>query len=56
VAKLFILSVCIALVVIPLLASRDPHPVRGLKRAIAGVVVFNLFYIFILRVIVPRLG
>jgi hypothetical protein len=56
VAKFFILSVCLALVGIPLWASRDEHPVRGLKRALFGVVMFNLFYVFLLRVVVPRVG
>ncbi len=55
-AKLFILSVCLALVGIPLWASRDPYPARGLKRALIGVVLFNLFYVVLLRVVVPRLG
>lgn len=53
---LVLLSVCIALVAIPLWVADDPYPGRGLKRAIAGVVAFNLFYAFVLRVVVPRLG
>lgn len=55
-AKLLILSVCLALVVIPLWAARDAHPARGLKRALLGVIAFNLFYLFLLRVVVPRVG
>lgn len=55
VAKLLILSVCLALVGIPLWAARDPHPVRGMKRALLGVAAFNIFYVFLLRVILPRL-
>ena len=55
-AKLLILSVCLALVGIPLWASRDAHPGRGLKRALVGVIVFNLFYLVLLRVVVPRVG
>ncbi len=54
-AKLVLLSVCIALVAIPLMVARDPHPARGLKRALFGVVAFNLVYVFVLRVVVPRL-
>lgn len=54
--KLLILSVCLALVGIPLFAARDPHPARGLKRALLGVVAFNVFYLFLLRVVVPRVG
>ena len=55
-AKLLILSVCLSLVGIPLWASRDAHPARGLKRALLGVLAFNLFSVIILRVIVPRVG
>jgi hypothetical protein len=54
--KLLLLSVCLALVGIPLFASRDPYPARGLKRALFGVMVFNLFYVFLVRVVVPRVG
>jgi hypothetical protein len=56
VAKALILSVCLALVGVPLWAARDPHPGRGLKRALVGVALFNVFYVFILRVLVPRFG
>lgn len=55
-AKLILLSVCFALVSVPLMASRDAHPVRGLKRALLGVLLFNLFYVFLLRVVIPRVG
>lgn len=54
--KLVLLSVALGLVVFPLLAARDPHPWRGLKKALAWVVAFNLFFVFMLRVVVPRLG
>ncbi|MFZ5446252.1 MAG: hypothetical protein ACOZQL_40065 [Myxococcota bacterium] len=54
--KLLILSVCIALLVIPLMTAGDPHPGRGLKRAILGVIAFNLLYVVLLRVVYPRLG
>ncbi len=50
------MSVVIALLALPILAARDPHPVRGLKRALASVMAFNLFFIFVLRVVVPRIG
>ena len=56
VAKALLLSVCIALVAIPLMTARDVHPARGLKRALFGVVLFNLFYVVVLRVILPRFG
>ena len=55
-AKLLLLSVCLALVGIPLWASRDAHPARGLRRALIGLVLFNLVYVFLLRVVIPRVG
>ncbi|MFT3710231.1 MAG: hypothetical protein QM817_21600 [Archangium sp.] len=55
-AKALLLSICIALLGFPLWAARDRHPGRGLKRAILAVVLFNFFYIVVLRVIVPRFG
>lgn len=54
--KFLLLSVCLALVGIPLWASRDANPARGLKRALIGVMLFNLLYVFLLRVVIPRLG
>lgn len=55
-SKLALLLIALALVVIPLIAARDPHPWRGLKRALIWVGGFNLFFVFFLRFIVPRLG
>lgn len=55
-AKLLLLSICLALVGAPLMAARDPYPVRGLRKALLGVMLFNLFYMFLLRVVVPRVG
>ncbi len=50
------MSVVLALLGLPILASRDPVPGRGLKRAIASVLAFNAFYIFLVRVVLPRLS
>ncbi len=54
--KLLLMSVVLALMALPILASRDSVPERGLKRAIASIVAFNLFFVFLVRVVVPRLG
>ncbi len=54
--KAIILSVCLALVGIPLWAAQSAHPAAGLKRAVGGVFLFNLFYVFLLRVVLPRVG
>ncbi|MBL8914984.1 MAG: hypothetical protein JNM17_30040 [Archangium sp.] len=55
-AKALLLSICISLIGFPLWVAKDPHPARGLKRALLAVVAFNFFYIIVLRVIVPRFG
>ena len=54
--KLALLSIALATVVLPLMAARDAHPWRGLKKALVWVVVFNIFFLFFLRFVVPRLG
>lgn len=43
-AKLLLLSAVIALIAIPLFASREKHPSRALKRAIVATVLFNVVY------------
>jgi hypothetical protein len=53
--KFLLLSVLYALILLPSLAARERHPVRGVKKAILMVVVFNLFYAFAVLVIWPRL-
>jgi hypothetical protein len=55
-SKLILLSVLVALIALPSLASRDRHPTRGLKRAVLLMVAFNLAYAFAVLVLVPRLG
>lgn len=55
-SKLILLSVLVALIALPSLASRDSHPTRGLKRAVLLMVAFNLAYAFAVLVLVPRLG
>jgi hypothetical protein len=55
-SKLILLSIALAQIAIPLWASGDRDPRRGLRRALFFVVLFNFFYAFLLRVVVPRLG
>ena len=55
-SKLVLMSVVLALVALPILAARDPLPQRGLKRALVSVVAFNIFFVFLVRFVVPRLG
>lgn len=54
--KVILLSVVVALFAIPIFAAGAPNPRRGLKQALLGVLAFNLFYAFVLRVVIPRLG
>ena len=53
--RLTLMSIVLALVALPLLAGRDPLPMRGLKRAVLRVVAFNAFYVLFVRVVLPRL-
>jgi hypothetical protein len=50
-----LLSMLLALLVVPFVAARDPRPLRGLKKALAWFVGFNLFYLLALRFIYSRL-
>ena len=54
--KLVLLSVLGALVVIPVLASRDQVPARALKRTVFFTLLFNVFYAFAALFVYPRLG
>lgn len=54
--KVILLSIALALLGIPVWASRDAVPVRGLRKALLGVCAFNLLYVFFLRVVLPRLN
>jgi hypothetical protein len=53
---LLLLSVVVSTLVFPLLASRDPNPKRGLKRALLAVVLFNLLYVIVLRLVYLELA
>ncbi len=55
-SKLLILSVLVALVALPVLAARDPRPVRGVRRAVLFVLAFNAAYALALAFIYPRLS
>ena len=55
-AKLILMSVLILTVALPAKAARDPHPVRGLKKAVVWFVLFNMAYTYGVLVWVARLG
>jgi len=53
-AKLILISVVLATIAIPLIASGDPSAVRGMKRAMAWALAFNVAYLLSLLFIYPR--
>lgn len=55
IAKLLLVSIVLAAVVIPIRAARARSPRLGLRKAILWMLAFNLFYLFAVRVIYPRL-
>jgi hypothetical protein len=55
-AKLILMSVLFLTITLPAMAARDPHAVRGFKKAILWVVLFNAAYTYGVLVWVLRLG
>ena len=53
--KLLLLHVLYAILILPSLAARNPHPIRGLKWGLLMMVLFNLWYAFAVLVIWPKL-
>ncbi len=53
--RLLLLSVVIALVVLPVVCARDPSPRRGLKRSVLLLVTFHVVYALVLNALAPRL-
>lgn len=54
--KFLLLTIALALILVPIWASRDASPRRGLKKTIVGIIAFSFFYLFLVRVVVPRVG
>jgi hypothetical protein len=54
-AKLLLVSVLIAMIAIPVMAARAKNSHRGLRWTVIGIILFNLFYLFAVRFIYPRL-
>jgi hypothetical protein len=55
-SKLLLMSIIIGLVVVPVWAARQEHPKRGLRLALGGLVLLQALYVFLVRVVVPRLS
>jgi hypothetical protein len=55
VQKTILISIIAATILIPMWAARERGARRGLRKAIAGVVVFNVLYLLAVMFIYPRL-
>jgi hypothetical protein len=54
-AKLILMSVVFATTLIPAACARDVAPRRGLKRAVLGMLAFNLVFALLVIFVYPRL-
>jgi uncharacterized membrane protein YwaF len=54
-SKLLLLSTIIAMIAIPTMAARMKNGRKGLQVTIIAIVVYNLFYLFAVRYLYPRL-
>jgi len=55
VAKLLLMSVVLMTAVIPAVTARDSLPRRGLRRAILGLVTFNVLYALLVIFVYPQI-
>jgi hypothetical protein len=54
-AKLICMSVLFLTITLPAIAARDPNPMRGFKKAIVWVALFNLVYTWAVLTWIPVL-
>jgi hypothetical protein len=54
--SLLLQSLMLAILVIPIVAARDPRPLRGLKKSLVWFLGFTFLYAVALRFIYPRLS
>jgi hypothetical protein len=54
-AKLVLFSVVIMMVAIPAACAREKDARRGFQRMVLLIVAYNVFYVFLVRFIYPRL-
>jgi hypothetical protein len=55
-AKMLLVSVVVSMTVVPLLVARDAGTQRALRKLFFLIVAFNLWYLFAVRFIYPRLN
>jgi hypothetical protein len=53
--KFILISILLADVLIPLWAARDPNAIRGLKKALFYMCIFNAMYLLSVMFLYPRL-
>jgi len=53
--KLLLFSCVIMMVAIPVACAREKDARRGFQRMVLLIVAYNLFYLFLVRFIYPRL-
>lgn len=51
--KTFLITLMLAPLVLPVLAARDPVPLRGLRRGVWLVLAFNVAYALIIMLFFP---
>jgi hypothetical protein len=54
-AKLLLVSVVIAMIVLPILAARDASPTRAVRKTLLLIFVFNMLYLIAVRFLYPHL-
>lgn len=55
-SKVLLLSIVIGIVVIPVVAARQAHPLKGLRFALLGLVLLFIGYAVFARFILPRIA
>jgi len=53
--KFILISILFADVLIPLWAARDAHAIRGLKKALFYMCIFNAMYLVLVMFLYPRM-
>lgn len=53
-ARVIVATILLLLIAAPILAARDPHPIRAMRRLLLYVVLVHLGYAFAVLVIYPR--
>ena len=55
-SKLILLSGVLMSIWLPVMYSRDHRQGRGLRRAVVGIALFNLVWLFLALVVYPRIS